>query len=96
MSVKEASIEKYLGSLIEERGGIYIKLVPFSLRGIPDRLIVLPGPVVAFVELKRPKGGRIAPLQHWWAKRLTDLGCRHAFVKNKSECEALVKEMDDG
>lgn len=94
MAAREASIEKYLGGLVAERGGLYIKLVPFSLRGVPDRLIVLPGGVVQFVELKRPSGGKIGPLQVWWRDRLLALGCRHAFVKSRQEADQLIEEFD--
>lgn len=90
---REVSIEKFLIECVRKFGGVSIKLVPFSLKGVPDRLIVLPGPEIAFVELKRPKGGRIAPHQHWWKARLEALGCRHAFVHTRAEVETLLEHM---
>jgi hypothetical protein len=45
---------------------------------------------VVFVELKRPKGGVISALQHWWRKRLLALGCEHHFVKTRAEVDALI------
>lgn len=90
MAVKEASIEEYLRSRVEALGGVCIKLSPVGLRGVPDRLIVLSGPRVVFVELKRPKGGVISALQHWWRKRLLALGCEHHFVKTRVEVDALI------
>jgi hypothetical protein len=53
---------------------------------------VLPGPRVIFVELKRPKGGVISALQHWWRAQLVGLGCEHYFIKTRAEVDALVGE----
>lgn len=92
MSTKEASIEEYLRGRVEDLQGVCIKLSPVGLRGVPDRLIVLQGPRVVFVELKRPKGGVISALQHWWRKRLLALGCEHHFVKTRAEVDALIGE----
>ena len=90
MATREASIEGYLRERVEALGGVCIKLSPVGLRGVPDRLIVLSGPRVIFVELKRPKGGVISALQHWWRKRLLALGCEHHFVKTRVEVDALI------
>lgn len=91
MATKEASIEDYLRARVADLGGVCIKLSPVGLRGVPDRLIVLPGRVI-FVELKRPKGGVIAALQHWWRDRLIALGCEHQYVKTRAEVDALLGE----
>ena len=50
MAQREASIEEYLRQRVEVLGGVCIKLSPVGLRGVPDRLIVLSGPRVLFVE----------------------------------------------
>ena len=88
---REASIEDYLRERTEALGGVCIKLSPVGLRGVPDRLMVLPGPRVVFVELKRPNGGVISALQHWWRTRLLALGCEHHFVKTRAEVDALLR-----
>jgi hypothetical protein len=92
MALREASIEDYLRQRTEGQGGVCIKLSPTGLRGVPDRLIVLSGPRVLFVELKRPMGGVISKLQHWWRDRLVALGCEHHFVKTRAEVDALLGE----
>lgn len=92
MALREASIEDYLRQRTEGLGGVCIKLSPTGLRGVPDRLIVLSGPRVVFVELKRPTGGVISKLQHWWRDRLVALGCEHHFVKTRAEVDALLED----
>lgn len=93
---KEVSIEQYLKSEIERYEGLCIKLVPFSLKGIPDRLIVLRGPVVIFAEVKKPKGGVISRHQYWWKRRLERLGCQHRFILTRDDVDALIKETTHG
>lgn len=88
----ELAIEKYLAGEVKSTGGLCIKLVPIGLRGIPDRLVVLPGPVVAFVELKRPKGGVISRHQHGWREKLIKLGCLHRFIHTREQVDAFIKE----
>jgi hypothetical protein len=53
-------------------------------RGFPDRLIVLPGGRVAFVELKRPGGGVVSVQQTLWINILTTLGHK-AIVSDSLE-----------
>ena len=95
MATKEASIEEYLRDRVKGLDGVCIKLSPVALRGVPDRLIVLRGPRVIFVELKRPKGGVISKLQHWWRDKLIALGCEHRFVKTRAEVDALLEERNE-
>lgn len=46
-------------------------------RGFPDFIVVLPSGL-AFIELKRVRGGRTSPEQEQWLEALTVVGCRCA------------------
>ena len=50
----ESEIEQYLVALVNTSGGLCVKLVASGKRGWPDRIVLLPGGRVWFVELKRP------------------------------------------
>lgn len=80
----EHTIEKFLDDEVKLRGGFTVKLNPKGYKGIPDRLVVLPGRMV-LVELKRPRGGVIAALQSWWQKRFTDLGHEAVICKDRDQ-----------
>lgn len=87
---REVSIENYLVSQIELRGGVCIKLNPAWNKGIPDRLCVLQGRI-AFVETKRPKGGVLAVVQNWWKKRLTHLGCECHVLSTRDAVDGFIR-----
>jgi len=95
MAVREASIEEHLRGRVNNLGGVCIKLPPMGLRGVPDRVIVLPGARVIFAELKRPKGGVISAHQQWWRDKLVGLGCEHHFIKTRAEVDALLGGKDE-
>ena len=59
-------------------------------KGIPDRLVLLPGGRVSFVETKRPDGGRVSPMQRLTHARLRKLGFRVDVACTKAEVDALV------
>ena len=98
MTELEKEIEAKLRKAVENRGGLCLKWVCPGWSGVPDRILLLPGGRIYFVETKRPKGGRLEALQKWWKKRLENLGfwgfrrvdCRghcldrpHNFNRNK-------------
>ena len=95
MIVTEKNVEDYLKGKVEAAGGMYIKIPAVYATGIPDRLILMPKGRVAFAEIKRPRGGRIAPIQKWWQEKLRSLGFIAEVVKNYDEADELVRRLTD-
>ncbi len=69
--MKESEIEKHLRAEAKRMGGMAVKFVSPGLDGVPDRIVLLPGRKIAFVELKAP-GKKPRPLQE---KRMRQLEC---------------------
>jgi hypothetical protein len=85
----EKDIEKALGRMVGRLGGLCLKWVCPGWAGVPDRIILLPGGQILFVELKRPKGGQLAPMQIWWSRKLLDLGFHHTVIWSFADLKAL-------
>lgn len=69
----EKTLESRLRKEIEKRGGKALKLLSQVHRGLPDRLILLPGGWVVFVELKST-GKKPTKLQAHCHEQLEKLG----------------------
>ena len=71
----EKSIENVLRKAVEDEGGVCLKWTCPGHRGVPDRMILFPGGIIAFVELKRP-GAKVKAggLQEWWREKIQSLG----------------------
>ena len=80
----ERDIEKALVARVKELGGLCEKFVSPGRRSVPDRIVILPGGRIIFVELKAP-GKKPTLLQirdHW---RRHDLGCDVRVIDNLDE-----------
>ena len=60
--MREKIIEQHLVKAVKNSGGIAPKLVSPGFDGMPDRLVLLPGGKIGFVEVKVP-GKEPRPLQ---------------------------------
>ena len=89
---REAVVERRLVRVVEELGGVAVKLIQGE--GLPDRLVLLPGGRAVFVELKKPKGGAVAPLQVLRHRRLDELGFGTVVCWTRNDCEKLKKEWE--
>lgn len=82
----ELDVEGRLVRLVERLGGQCIK---HGQDGWPDRIVVLPGGVLVWVETKREQG-RLADLQQYRAVQLARLGQRVLCLWNKEEVEQFI------
>lgn len=90
MDVLEKELEVRLTRAVRARGGLCLKWVSPGASGVPDRIVLLPGGQVVFVELKRPRGGRSSALQRFWARVLTRLGFVCRLVCTEEDIAGLL------
>lgn len=88
--ILEKTIEAYLRNQVKKRGGIAFKFVSPGYNGVPDRLIVMPGGSMYFVEVKNERG-RLSPLQVQCHKMLEALGVPVFVVWSKEDVDALME-----
>lgn len=80
--VDERDVEGALVRAVAGMGGLCLKLDSSAKKGIQDRLVLLPGARVIFVELKRPDGGRLGVLQQVRRTQIRRMGFRSVVVKD--------------
>ena len=66
--MREKIIEQHLVKAVKNSGGIAPKLVSPGFDGMPDRLVLLPGGKIGFVEVKEPRPLQVA--RHGLLRRL--------------------------
>ena len=87
--MKETEIEKKLVRKVKANGGIAPKFVSPSYAGMPDRLVLLPGGVFAFAELKAP-GMKPRPLQVARHRMLRSLGFKVYVIDGTQQIEEVL------
>lgn len=79
MPLTEGDIETYLCEEVRKRFGRAYKWASPGLRGVPDRIVVLPDTAPFFVEVKKPDG-ELSPSQQLRINELRNLGQRVEVV----------------
>ena len=89
-SIKEEKIESYLRRRVAALGGVCEKVTVIGKRGFFDRVVVLPGGRVIFVECKRPSGSKISVHQILWRTTYRALGAEAVTIKSAEEVDSLL------
>ena len=84
----EKKIERALLERVKTLNGTCEKFVSPGRRGVPDRIVTLPGGRIIFVELKSPTG-RLSPSQIRDHERRTQLGCDVRVINNIGAIDAF-------
>ncbi len=88
----EKQIEQKLTRMVKQAGGIAVKFVSPSFAGMPDRLVLLPDGIIAFVELKAP-GKKPRPLQLSRHKLLRALGFQVYVIDATDQIGGMLHEL---
>lgn len=90
----EKSIENILRQAVEAEGGMCLKWVCPGHKGVPDRMILFPGGIIAFVELKRP-GAKVKAggLQEWWQEKIQSFGFPCYEISTAEQAKRLTRAL---
>lgn len=89
--MNEKHVEQALVRRVRQLGGRAYKWVSPGNRGVPDRIVILPGGRVLAVEVKRP-GGKTTRLQDREIARINGLGVRALVVDSIEAIDQLIGE----
>jgi len=88
--VKENAVEQELVQRVRAAGGVAEKTTVIGQRGFFDRVVVLPGGRVFFIECKRPRGGVLSPHQIERVRRYRSLGAAVAIIRSSGDIDQLL------
>lgn len=91
-SLREKEIEQKLRQSVKAMGGICPKFVSPGYAGMPDRLVLLPDGVCAFVELKA-KGKKPRPVQLARHRLLKSLGFKVYVIDDVEQIGGVLDEI---
>ena len=89
--MREKQIESKLVKAVRDVGGMCPKLVSPGTDGMPDRLVLLPGCRIGFVEVKAP-GKEARPLQTQRHRQLRALGFPVFVLDDPEQIPQIMKE----
>lgn len=89
---RENLIEKHLVAEVKKAGGVAFKFVSPGFRSVPDRIVLLPGGRIVFVECKAP-GKPPRPDQLREHERLRKLGFTVVVLDSKELSCILGKKL---
>lgn len=90
MITLEKDIEQKLRRKVEAMGGRCLKWTCPGWSGVPDRIVLLPGGRIYFVETKRPKGGELSALQFKWREWITGLGFSYWVIWTEAQLATFL------
>ena len=88
----EKDIESFLTAQVKRLGGICFKFTSPGCAGVPDRIVLLPGGLVCFLEIKRPKQ-KARPLQEYWLKEIQKRGFLARSVSTRAEIIEVLNDL---
>lgn len=91
--MRERDIEGKLAKAVKRKGGMCPKLVCPGFDGMPDRLVLLPGGKVIFVEVKAP-GRKPRPLQVKRHTQLRSLGFPVYVIDDPGQISEITGEVE--
>ena len=90
--MREKTIEAKLVQAVRTKGGLAPKFTSPGFDGVPDRLVLLPGGKLAFIELKAP-GKELRPLQVRRKRQLEALGFLVYCIDRPEQIGGIIHEI---
>ena len=95
MKMREKELERKLVEGILKLGGMCLKFTSPGLAGVPDRIVILPGGRIIFVEMKA-QNGRLSQQQQAVLARFTRLGADWAVVSTPELLNIFLENCKGG
>lgn len=90
--MREKTTEAKLVKAVKSMGGLAPKFISPGFDGVPDRLVLLPGGRIAFIELKA-EGKTLRPLQVRRKRQLESLGFLVYCIDKPEQIGGILNEI---
>ena len=95
--MRESTLERRACEMIRQLGGISYKWVSPGHPGIPDRICIMPGNRIVFIEFKKPYRKNGLSNRQWKAcTRLQGFGCAVWVVNDLEALRAKLEALKGG
>lgn len=91
--MQEKLIEKKLREYVKRLGGIALKFHSGSFTGMPDRIILMPGGKISFVEVKTT-GKNLSPKQRIAFRMLKRLGFDCRMIDTQEKLNQFLNDIE--
>lgn len=88
----ESEVESHFRNQVKKLKGLCLKLTILGFTGMPDRMVLMPGGKMGFVEVKRP-GAKPRKRQKFVIKLLRDLGFKVFVLDCKEGVKLILDEI---
>ncbi len=92
INLNEKLLEKKLREKIKNLGGLALKFLPLYWIGAPDRIVLMPGAKVYWLETKST-GDKLLPRQKTRRKQLEKLGFKVFKIDSQHDLDMFFKEV---
>lgn len=87
----EGKLQAKFKAAVKKAGGKSYKFVSPAYRGVSDQLVLVPGGIVVFAEIKN--GNKpLSPLQVIFQRECLALGQRHEVIRFEADIEKFIEK----
>ena len=90
--LSESQLEENLCKKIKKLGGMALKFMSPGRAGVPDRIILMPGGKIYFVEMKS-SNGPVNPIQEYIFEKFEELGFKVHILNSEQTIENFLKKV---
>lgn len=89
--LSESQLETYLFKRVSKLGGMALKFLSPGRAGVPDRIILMPGGRIYFVEMKSPDGS-VNSIQEYVFEKFAELGFKVHILNSIESIEKFLSQ----
>lgn len=91
--LSESQLEEKFCKKIKKIGGMALKFMSPGRAGVPDRIILMPGGKIYFVEMKS-SNGPVNPIQEYIFEKFEELGFKVHILNSENSVKKFLEKIE--